>query len=65
MGKHADKLRDLVKNDLHEWAKELQEDTAIDALDKAQAMGPFSNAVHLLEVTVGLVERAEPALEEG
>ena len=65
MGKHAEKLRDIVNNDLHEWAKELQENGAIDALVKARAMGPFSNALHLIEVTIGHVERAEAAPEEG
>lgn len=60
MGKHADRLRELVANDLHRWAGRYLEDRNIDANKKVEAMGVYANAKHLLEVAVDLVTRSEP-----
>ena len=63
MGRHAEKLRELVKSDLGEWAKELMEDPTVDAALRVRVMVPFSNAVRQLETAAGLLEREEPAEE--
>lgn len=63
MGRHADKLKELVKSDLGEWAKELMEDPAVDVALRVKVMVPFSNAVRQLEAAALLLERDEPAEE--
>jgi len=60
VGKHADRLREIIANDLHRWAGRYLEDRDIDANAKVEAMGVYANAKHLLEVAVDLVARSEP-----
>lgn len=60
MGIHADRLRELITNDLHKWADRYMRDRDIDANARIEAMGVFANAKHLLEVTLDLVAKSEP-----
>lgn len=60
MGKHADKLRELVENDLHKWVRRYAEDGAVDVNGKVVAMGVYANAKHLLEKAIALVAASEP-----
>jgi len=60
VGIHADRLRELITNDLHKWVQRYLRDPDIDANAKVVAIGVFANAKRLLETTADLVAASEP-----